>query len=511
MIKVVCASESEVMLSYLAKRYNSLHRSVNSKQFSNIKIIGVDTETLLQKTLSGETAIIVPNSSLLLDIWEQRWREQHHDSHALVRELNIFAASPLVIGIQREIALLLGFPKRSLGWSNLLEHVRDEIPIRLAHASIQSGSGLLSILAMFYVGAKKNSSLTAKDVQSKEVQNFVQALEKTVQEYGASDRDVINRVFVEGKWRVDAIVAQEQAIIQFAQKSLINKMVLIFPREGTLWADYPLTLLSGREPNEQEVAAYHSFSDYLSSADAQAFIPRFGFRPVGPQSSSFFVPQFNTEMTSRYESQSPAVTFDRPQAALPQIAAMIWPSLKRRTTVMLVSDVSGSMDGEKLAQAQKGLLSFVEQFESEDEEMGFIVFSDDVQKLVPVNALRSNRSILKREIIELKTHDRTALLDAINVAYNELQERYSPDRIQAIVVMTDGLENVSQISLSELIEKLRISNRRGGHEVAIFCIAYGQDADLEVLNQIASVTGGSVVSGTLDNIQNIYRQLSQLF
>lgn len=505
MLEILCTLETEAMLTYLVKRYNSLYRSISSNDTVEIKVAGVDIDTLLQKTLSREVGVIMPNSSLLLDLWSQRF-----EIDTLAREITCFAISPLIIGMKHETASALGFPERSLGWIDLLKQVHENIHLRWAHASIQSESGLLCVLAMFYVGAKKSDTLTNEDIQSEKVQSFIQLMEKTVQEYGASDYDILSRAYFNGKWRIDACVVLEQAILQFPQAELSDNAVLIFPHEGTLWADYPLTLLANGELNELELASYQSFKEYLLSSDAQALLLRFGFRPAGPQSSGYFAQKIRASSDAFTKYRLRVATFDHPQAVVAHMAAKEWSYSKRRVKVVLVTDVSGSMKGEKLIKVQDGLLSFVNQFESEDEEVGIITFSSEVIKAVPLGRLSLNRPLIENQITALVAHDRTALFDAINVAYDELQRQHSRGQIHAIIVMTDGLDNASKITLDNLIPKLRDSNRFG-NEVAIFCIAYGYDADSKVLDQIASATGGDMVIGNPDNIKIVYNRVSKLF
>jgi len=91
-----------------------------------------------------------------------------------------------------------------------------------------------------------------------------------------------------------------------------------------------------------------------------------------------------------------------------------------------------------------------------------------------------------------------------------LQRATGRERINAIVVMTDGLENASAITLTRLTAQMRDGNRKGV-PVLVFAIAYGEDADKEVLQRLAEATGGQMREGTLETIRNLYRILSTYF
>ena len=121
--------------------------------------------------------------------------------------------------------------------------------------------------------------------------------------------------------------------------------------------------------------------------------------------------------------------------------------------------------------------------------------------------LKYTRSNLISAVDQLQAGGNTALLDAISVAYDRLQQLNDPSRINAIVVMTDGMENASNISLSRLTGKLK----GGSVPVVVFAIAYGSDADLSYLQQIAAATNGQTYQGTVETIRQLYKILSTYF
>ena len=86
----------------------------------------------------------------------------------------------------------------------------------------------------------------------------------------------------------------------------------------------------------------------------------------------------------------------------------------------------------------------------------------------------------------------TPLYDAIAQAYDEMTKRAEPGRINAIVVLSDGQDTDSSISLDSLIAKIGKATREGGEDapVRIFPIAYGEGADTGALQRIAEATGG---------------------
>jgi Ca-activated chloride channel family protein len=148
------------------------------------------------------------------------------------------------------------------------------------------------------------------------------------------------------------------------------------------------------------------------------------------------------------------------------------------------------------------------QIKGDKERVGLIRFSSGVHVPVYLDELGSSRSALEFAVDGLEASGDTALLDAVHEAHQQLQDLGDTERINAIVAMTDGRENNSRIGLSSLVRKLEKESRV---PVVIFCIAYGDDADMDTLWAIAEPTGGQVREGNLETIQELYKILSTYF
>uniref|UniRef100_UPI002ACE2CCF vWA domain-containing protein n=1 Tax=Chloroflexus sp. TaxID=1904827 RepID=UPI002ACE2CCF len=101
----------------------------------------------------------------------------------------------------------------------------------------------------------------------------------------------------------------------------------------------------------------------------------------------------------------------------------------------------------------------------------------------------------------------TALFDALALGKQVLDELppLGDDRIQAIVLLSDGADNSSQKSLAE------IRNLFDESGISIFPVAYGRDADRQVLDSIAEFARTIVVVGDTGDIAQIFENLSRYF
>jgi Ca-activated chloride channel family protein len=203
----------------------------------------------------------------------------------------------------------------------------------------------------------------------------------------------------------------------------------------------------------------------------------------------------------------PKTSLQVPNAGVIKVVRDVWWYTKRHTNVYLVVDTSGSMRGEKLAQAQAALHAFLEQIKGEEERVGLIEFATGVQALVYLDELGKNREALQMAVDGLWAEGDTALLDGVAEAHQRLQSLGDTERINAIVVMTDGRENYSRTSLRRLVGDLE----SGDIPVVVFSIAYGDDADMQVLRAISEPTGGQVREGDLETIRDLYKILSTYF
>jgi Ca-activated chloride channel family protein len=199
-----------------------------------------------------------------------------------------------------------------------------------------------------------------------------------------------------------------------------------------------------------------------------------------------------------------------PSPSVTEVVRDVWWYTKRHTNVYLVADVSGSMEGTKLRNAQQALRVFVEQIQGDTERLGMIAFSSSPSEVVPLDELKRSRDAISRAIDGLEAYGDTALLDAVDLAYRRLQTLGDSERINAIVVMTDGRENNSSIRLDALTRRVQEQNQEGV-QVLIFTIGYGSDADEKTLRALAESSGGQYYEGDLETIRRLYKILSSYF
>ena len=115
-------------------------------------------------------------------------------------------------------------------------------------------------------------------------------------------------------------------------------------------------------------------------------------------------------------------------------------------TTLLVMDVSGSMmQGGKLIGAKKAAMAYVEQMRPGD-QAGLVTFNSEVRYVQP---LSSDHKKLTAAIEKLNAYDDTAMFDALAKGTQILKDVSGR---KAIIVLTDGLDNISKNTPAQVIE-----------------------------------------------------------
>ncbi len=514
--------EKAALIKTLADGFNSQRQRTPDGKTMEIRLLEMTPEDMVNRALVGDAAFqaVTPDSSLWLDQLNRRWAQaqpaqaEGAGAGAIARTLTgepvRYAVSPIVIAAWEDVARGLGWPDAAVSWSTLQSKAQSDPNFRWSHPSTAYASGLLATLAEFYAGAGVQRGLTADMAQDQKTVDYVSAIEKTVKYYGEAELAVMQRVAQDRK-ALDAFVVSEQLVTAFNRGtfgSQSDKLVALYPAEGTFWADHPLALLETPALTDNQRRTFQAFREYLAGPETQKVVLDAGYRPAD-LSLSLTAEGSPFTLANGVDPKQPQTTLQLPAADVVQVVQNVWALTKRKTNVFLVVDTSGSMQGSKLNGAQTALRTFLAQIPSDQEKVGLVEFNTGVANIIELDTLGKNRATLNQAVDGLRANGNTALLDAVRTAYNRLQENGDPERINAIVAMTDGRENASVVSLRQLVDEIRQGNQ--AVPVVIFAIAYGGDADYNVLQAIADASGGQVREGNEETIRELYKILSSYF
>ncbi|MCO6453452.1 MAG: VWA domain-containing protein [Caldilineales bacterium] len=508
--------EKAGLITPMVEEFNAQKLRTPDREAMEVRLVEMAPDLMVQEALGDSPGFqaLSPDASLWLDQMDQRWAELHRQDAGDVAPRRIadsarYAVSPIVIAVWPEIADQLGANAGPIGWSELQQRAASDRNFRWSHASTSYASGMLATLAEFYAGAGKTRGLTEDDVLAQETLDYVRDIERTVSFYGENEATAMRRMAEEGRSFLDALIVQEALVVQH-NRAGNDPLVAIYPHEGALWEDHPLALLDDPGVTDNQRRTFLAFSEFLRAPEQQKQILDLGYRPADLSIPIDFA---GSPISPAYGANpaEPQTTLQMPGPSVIQVVQNAWQYTKRPSNIYLVVDTSGSMEGEKIENMRSALHAFVGGIQGVQDRVGFIEFAGSVYNIIPPESLDdAHRSALTNAIDALYAGGDTALLDGVRAAYVRLQRQPDPESINAIVVMTDGRENASSTDLGELVGDIRSGNE-SGVPVVIFAIAYGDDADYDMLNVLAQSSGGQVRQGDTDSIRELYRLLSQYF
>lgn len=170
--------------------------------------------------------------------------------------------------------------------------------------------------------------------------------------------------------------------------------------------------------------------------------------------------------------------------------------------VVLVIDRSGSMYGTKMAAAKNAATQFVELMQNGDKS-GLVSFAYSAVVDYPLTTIDATvKSELQAEIGSLYASGNTAIGQGLQLAQSELSLRGDPTHPHAIVLLSDGQENVSPYVSAVLPDIVDAGT-------VVHTIGLGTDVDEALMLDIASQTGGTYhFAPTGDDLVDIYNQIS---
>ncbi|MFT4234964.1 MAG: substrate-binding and VWA domain-containing protein [Microbacterium sp.] len=478
------------------------------------------------------------------DLWPTLWspastvwtdRVAAAANQSLVGDPVSFTHTPVVFGMPEPMAKVLGWPDTQLsitdlanlcqdpdGWGSVGKDVWGSFKISKTNPNT-STTGLSAILMQSYEAAGKTEGLTSDDVDA--AKDFSKLFEECVIHYGDTTGNVLTTLYndtqngASGSGYVSAVALEETSLINYNMgnpdshtvqpgETLTppkDKLVAIYPSGGSMWSDNPITVLGASWVTADQATAGKAFVDFLQTTAAQQILPNYGFRPLDDSVDlgDLFTADYGVDPAQ------PTITLPKPDVATISTAIDQWTQVRKPSSVMELIDISGSMDESigdgrtRLDGAIDGAQTTLEHFRSTD-EIGVWAFTtgveseygDDIVPVREVEALGSDRETLGDDIEDLRYSQRagTPLYDALWTAYQTMRDRAQIGRINAIVVLSDGEDADSEMSIDSLIAKLSQDVTEGGDAapVRIFPIAYGEEADKSALQRIADATGGQL-------------------
>jgi len=154
--------------------------------------------------------------------------------------------------------------------------------------------------------------------------------------------------------------------------------------------------------------------------------------------------------------------------------------------VAIVLDKSGSMSGKKIAQAREAAIAAIQRLGAND-IVSVVTYDSTVNVLVPATRL-TDRAMFERKIRRIESGGSTALFAGVSKGAREIRKFLSRNRVNRIILLSDGLANVGPSSPGELAD-LGASLIKEGISVTTIGLGLGYNEDL--MAQLARASDGN--------------------
>jgi Ca-activated chloride channel family protein len=412
--------------------------------------------------------------------------------------------TPVVLGLKTSKAKELGWVDNpAVTWKEIAEAANKgkfTFGMTSPAASNTGFSGLLGLAAAL---SGKGDALEEKDIDVKRLSAFFKAQRLT-----AGSSGWLAEAYLKEQDKVDGLINYASTLQSMNRNpALKEKLVLIYPQDGIVTADYPIMLV-----NPSKRAAYDKLVAYLRGVEfQQAMATATLRRPVNP----------DVQVSGAPAQPLVELAFPAKLSVVDAILTAFDNHLRLPTDSTFVLDQSGSMKGDRIQNLKTAMLGLsgadltisgrFARFRNR-ERIFLLPFNHEfgaIQRFDMGDSAKENQATLaslSERVNGLAADGGTAIFSATQRAYLEAatRRRGEPGRFYSIVVMTDGASNkgISADEFASWYRQLPAADKG----IKIFPVLFGEASPGE-LQSIAELTGGRTFDGHKNSLQAIFKEI----
>ncbi len=524
-VEISSSNTKEDWMNAVVAKFNAEEHTTASGAIVEVTVAHVTSGGSQTAILDGRSTPTVwsPGDQSWVDEANRVWRDRN--GRLLVPDAcPPTVLAPVGFAMWRPMAETLGWPDKPISWDDIARLSADPNgwgalghpewgAFKFGHTHPDfSNVGLLMMTALAYSIEGKTSGLTANEVYSPEVVDAFADVELNTYHYGIQNRPLMKVLAERGPSYLHAVTTSEAETLKtnadFAD-ILRFQLVFIFPSKGTYWSEQPYCILDGDWVTDEQKEAAGLFQNYLLAADQQSLAVDNYLRPV-EAGISLRAPLTLDNGTDPRVTRQSVPSLESPTAAVAEAVKDVFHQTKKKATIVMVLDTSGSMQGDKIKSAAESSVTFIKRLHPDDKiyAFGFADFTYD---------LGGGRSgdvseQLAGSVGNLVANGSTSLYDAVCEAVGRIDQLKAEDeadgekRLYGVVVLSDGEDTASDRSENQMFDCLPTGEDVTG--VKVFTIAFGEDADKDLMTRVANRTNGKSFAGDPESIENIYNSIS---
>jgi Ca-activated chloride channel homolog len=466
-------------------------------------------------TLEGVEQVVTGNVDGRYDaIWfsSNRYLALHPAAARQVRQETRIMTSPVILGLSTAKARDLGWAHRTdVTWSDIAQAAAQGRFTYGMTNPAASNSGFSALVAVAAALSGTGAALEQHDIDAAaaDLRGFFSAQGLTAGSSGwLADAFAARSRGEQPGVVVDGLINYESVLLSLNDEGgLREPLTLVYPADGVVTADYPLTLL--RSASNAARNGYQRLVDYLALPDVQSDIMRTTHRrPAAP----------GVEPAERFGNAALVeLPFPAKLDVVDGLIGTYFDRLRRPVRTAYVLDVSGSMEGDRMAQLRAALVGLTgadgtlasrsRQFHPR-EEITLLPFDHvplEPQSFeVPESGGDQVLARIRSAIEGLEIGGDTAIYDSLIRAYALLSRAASRDYAPSIVLMTDG-ENNTGAALDDFVRHHR-RLPEALRTVPIFVVLFGE-ANAGEMEQLAELTGGRTFDARASRLDTAFQEI----
>ncbi|MEV4014234.1 VWA domain-containing protein [Nonomuraea angiospora] len=458
---------------------------------------GVKVRLTYSGTLDGAEQVASGRADGRLDaVWfsSNRYLSLIDGAQARLSTQSKIMISPVVLGLKPAKARELGWDGKQVTWADIARAAKEG---RFGFAMTNpasSNSGFSALVGVAAALSDADGALSAEQVASvtPRLKEFFSAQRLTAGSSGwLADAYARDR-------RVDGMVNYESVLL-----GMREPLTLVYPSDGVVTADYPLTLLaSAPEPKK---ALYGKLTAWLRSPAVQKDIMTGTHRrPIAPGVTPD--PRFGGR-------QLIELPFPNRRSTADELIATYLNQVRVPAEARFVLDTSGSMAGERIDALRQALVALTgadtsasgafSRF-SNREAVTMIPFNNAPMRPVPFTVPERDPEPVLADIKAfaegLSAGGGTAIYDSLAAAYDR---PVTPGHYTSVVLMTDG-DNTDGSDYAAFEARYRAlpEDRRA----PAFVVLFGE-SDVEEMRKVAELTGGAVFDARKTSLSSAFKEI----
>ncbi|NUP80363.1 MAG: VWA domain-containing protein [Nonomuraea sp.] len=459
--------------------------------------IGVQVRLTYTGTLDGAERVAGGRAGDLDAIWfsSNRYLSLIDGAPARLSTQTKVMVSPVVLGLKPAKAAELGWDRGGVSWSDIAAAAEEgRFSFGMTNPA-SSNSGFSALVGVAAALSDADGALTAGQARAvtPRLKDFFSAQRLTAGSSGwladAYARDAA----------VDGLVNYESVLL-----GLRDPVTLVYPDDGVVSADYPLTLLaSAAEPKRQ---LYGKLAAWLRTPAVQKEIMTATHRrPIVPGVAPD--PRFGA---------APLVELPFPnrRATADELITTYLDRVRVPAEALFVLDTSGSMKGDRIGALRQALVALTGADTSASgafsrfrgrEAVTMIPFNQRPGTPVPFTVPERDPGTALARIKEfaegLDAGGGTAIYDSLSAAYDRPA---TPGHYSSIVLMTDG-ENTDGSDFAAFESRYRALPEQRRRRPT-FVVLFGESDDGE-MRRIAGLTGGAVFDARSTSLSGAFKEI----